>query len=108
MSYDINGARIIDNYEAHPITVDNEGQATAQLSGLVAQQFAFAQGGEAFNSSFFGNTFGNVCTSTEDIGRVREPLSGSIDLTGREVRVRGAEVFDALRIPRTSFRPARL
>jgi hypothetical protein len=99
MAHDIAGARVVDNYEGHPITIDNEGQATAQLGGLVAQIFAFAQGGGAFNASFFGNTRGNVCTAKEDVGRFREPLAAAADLTRHEVRVRAAEVFQDPNFP---------
>ena len=93
LSYDVQGARTVDNYEGHPITVDNEGQATSQLGGLVAAIFRFAQGGGAFNSSFFGNTDGNVSRADEGTGQFREPLNAAADLTKAEIRVRAAEVF---------------
>ncbi|HMK29715.1 MAG TPA: hypothetical protein VK473_08540, partial [Terriglobales bacterium] len=99
MSYDVAGARIIDNYEGHPITVDNEGQATAQLGGLTAKDFPFAQVGGAFNTSFFGNTTGSVCIAKETVGDFREPLSTPVDLRHSEVRVRAAEVYQAPNIP---------
>lgn len=99
LAYDIAGARIVDNYEGHPITIDNEGQATAQFGGLVAKDFPFAQGGGAFNPSFFGNTTGNVATTKEVTGDFREPLAKSADLTHAEVRVRAAEVYQAPSIP---------
>ena len=106
LAYDIAGARIVDNYEAHPITVDNEGQMTAQLGGLVAKDFPFAQVGGAFNPSFFGNTTGNVAIAKEAVGDFREPLKKLADLTHGEVRVRAAEIFQAPNIPAnaTGFR----
>lgn len=99
MSYDVAGARIVDNYEAHPITIDNEGQATAQLGGLVAKDFPFAQVGGAFNPSFFGDTTGNVAIAKEATGDFRELLKDPADLTRAEVRVRAAEVYQAPNIP---------
>ncbi len=93
MSYDVTGARIVDDYEGHPITVDSEGQATAQLGGLIARDYPFAQVLGAFSPSFFGNTTGNVSTAPEAPGDFREPLSGAADLRRAEVRVRAAEVF---------------
>lgn len=99
LAYDVAGARIVDNYEGHPITADNEGQATAQLGGLVAKDFPFAQTGGAFNGSFFGNTTGNVCIAKEKVGDFREPLKKPADLTKAEVRVRAAEVYQEPTIP---------
>jgi dienelactone hydrolase len=98
-AYDIAGARIVDNYERHPITVDSEGQATAQTGGLVANDFPFQQVGGAFNPSFFGSTTGNVSTVKEGTGDFREPLATLADLTGADVRVRAAEVYQAPNIP---------
>jgi hypothetical protein len=99
LSYDIAGTRIVDNYEAHPITTDSEGQATSQLGGLVAKDFPFAQTGGPFNPSFFGNSTGNVCTAKEKVGDFREPLAKPADLTHAEVRVRAAEVYQAPNMP---------
>jgi hypothetical protein len=99
MSYDVVKSRVVDNYEGHPITVDNEGQGTAQLGGLVAKEFPFSQSPGAFNGSFFGNTTGNVSIAKEKIGDFREPLRKVADLSKAEVRVRAAEVYQAPTIP---------
>jgi hypothetical protein len=106
LSVDVAGARIVDNYEGHPITVDNEAAATTQLGGIIAKEFPFSQSGGAFNPSFFGNTNGNVCTTKEINGHFREPLEKAVDLSPLEVRVRAAEVFQAPSIPAnaTGFR----
>lgn len=93
VAYDVQSARIVDNYDGHPITIDNEGQATSQLGGLVAGTFHFAQGGGAFNTSFFGNTDGNVSQCKKRSGQFREPLRRSADLRKAEIRVRAAETF---------------
>ncbi len=102
LAFDVADARVVDNYEGHPITIDNEGQATTQLGGLVANDFAFAQSPGAFNTSFFGNTTGNVESAKAKVGDFREPLAKLADLRKAEVRVRAAEVFQAPNIPATS------
>jgi hypothetical protein len=106
LSYDVSSARIVDNYEGHPITQDSEGQPTAQSGGLVAKDFPFSQSAGAFNPSFFGNTTGNVSTSKGATGDFREQLKSLADLTSSEVRVRAAEVYQAPNIPAkpTGFR----
>ncbi len=105
MSYDVDRARIVDNYEGHAITVDNEGQLTSQMGALVAGIFHFAQGGGSFNSSFFGNTDGNVSQCKDGTGQFREPLKTAVDLTKAEIRVRAAEVFEgAIPAQPTGFR----
>jgi hypothetical protein len=101
LSYDVKGERIVDNYEGHPITSDNEGAPTAQLGGLTAQEFPFSQSGAAFNASFFGNTTGNVCLARESTGSFRELLKDVTDLSQSEIRVRAAEVYQAPTIPAT-------
>jgi dienelactone hydrolase len=100
MSYEEANTRIVDNYESHPITSDNEGQATAQ-QGLLAADYPFAQAPGAFNSSFFGDTTGNVLQQRENTGSFREPLKSAADLTSLDVRVRAAEVYQAPTIPPT-------
>ena len=103
LAFAIAESRIVDNYDGHSITQDSEGQPTTQSGGLTAQDFRFAQaGGAAFNSSFFGNTEGNVANAKEATGDFREPLKGPADLTATEVHVRAAEVFQAPNIPATA------
>jgi hypothetical protein len=106
IAFDVAGARVVDNYEGHPITSDNEGQPTTQSGGLTAQDFPFAQVGGAFNSSFFGNTEGNVANAKEATGDFREPLARPVDLRTAEMRLRAAEVYQAPNIPNsaTGFR----
>lgn len=106
LAYDIDDARVVDNYDGHPITENNEGETTAQLGGLVAVNHRFAQGPGAFNDSFFGNTNGNVSIVPDRDGSFREPLKDRADLTEAEVRVRAAEVYEDPNIPaqRTGFR----
>lgn len=101
LSCDVAKSRIVDNYEGHLITKDNEGQPTTQ-TGILAQEFPFSQSGGAFNHSFFGNTTGNVLQPKESIGSFREPLKATADLTKSEVRVRAAEVYQSPTIPPTA------
>jgi dienelactone hydrolase len=106
LAFDVPRARVVDNYEGHPITVDSEGQATAQLGGLVAKEYAFTQGAGAFNGSFYGESTGNVANAPENVGRFREPLANPLDLRRVEIRVRAAEVYEPPTIPpnTTGFR----
>ena len=105
LSCEVANARTIDNYEGHPITKDNEGQTTAQ-TGILAKDFPFSQSVGAFNTSFFGNTTGNVLQPRENVGDFREPLKDAADLSRAEVRVRAAEIYQAPTIPSnaTGFR----
>jgi dienelactone hydrolase len=105
LSSKVANARTVDNYEGHPITQDNEGQATAQ-NGILASDFPFSQSGGAFNNSFFGHTTGNVLQQRESVGEFREPLKVVTDVSRAEVRVRAAEVYQAPTIPpnATGFR----
>jgi hypothetical protein len=100
LACDVAKARIVDNYEGHPIGSDNEGQATAQL-GIIAGEFPFAQAAGAFNASFFGHTTGNVLRQEKSTGSFREPLKTATDLSQLEVRVRAAEVYQSPTIPPT-------
>ena len=99
LGYDVAGTLVVDNYDGHPITVDNQGQATAQIGGIAAKDYPFSQSGGAFNTSFFGNTTGNVMTAREAMADFREPLRRPVDLRRAEVRVRAAEVYQAPNIP---------
>jgi hypothetical protein len=105
LSCEVAKTRVVDNYEGHPITQDNEGQPTAQ-NGVLAQEFSFSQSAGAFNRSFFGHTTGNVLQQRETVGDFREPLREVADLSRAEVRVRAAEVYQTPTIPpnATGFR----
>jgi hypothetical protein len=106
LSFDLVGQRVVDDYEGHPITVDSEAAPTAQLGGLIANNFPFAQGAGAFNRSFFGNTNGNVCRSDGAMGDFRSALGRPADLRAAELWLRAAEVFNGQNIPAnpTGFR----
>jgi dienelactone hydrolase len=106
LGVEVTDPRTVDDYEGHPITVDSEAQATAPSGGLVAKDFAFTQGGGAFNGSFFGATIGNVSVAQDGPGDFREPLREPADLSASEVRVRAAEVYVEPSIPSnpTGFR----
>ena len=65
---------------------------TAQELDLVAQS------PRAFPNAF-GNTVGLVLRSTSRTARFRSELAAPTDLTGKEVWIRAAEVFDGVAVP---------
>jgi len=106
LSYEVAGTRVVDNYEGHPIAVDNEGAPASGIGSAVAAIFPFAQTAGAFNGSFFGDTRGNVIVVRDGAGQFREALKTPADLTKAEVRVRAAEVVQGTPLPpqATGFR----
>jgi dienelactone hydrolase len=112
LSFSVRDAiRIVDDFDAHPITQNREQQPTAQLGGLFAERYAFRQTSPgpawpmSFNWSFFGETVGAVARCREGEGSFREQLRAVIDLNRAEVRVRAAEVFNSNIPPQgTGFR----
>lgn len=100
IAFEQSGATTVDDHEDIPIATNTLSQPTAQSAGLTADQHAFSQGGAtAFNSSFFGNTTGMVARSTSTSGRFRSQLAAPVDLTGKEIWIRAAEVYNGSTVP---------
>ncbi len=100
VSFEQPGATTVDDHENRNVAVNTIGQATTQAGGLTADEFDFSQAGaRPFNSTFFGNTVGLVARTTAPAGRFRSALGGARDLTGKEVWVRAAEVYDGTSVP---------
>ena len=106
MSYDINGTRIIDNYEGHPITVTTKDKPQASSAAWWRSNLHSRKAAGHSTRAFSGIRLEMSARQQRISVDFREPLSGSIDLTGREVRVRAAEVFDSHNFPAnpTGFR----
>ena len=73
--------------------------ACDRTGGLIANEFPFAQQPGAFNGTFFGRTTGMVAQSEKSNGTFRSQLSSSTDMTGQEVWIRAAEVFNNANLP---------
>jgi hypothetical protein len=100
VSFEQPGSVTVDDHENRNVALNTLGQPTTQRGGLTADEFDFSRSGaKTFNSSFFGNTVGLVATTTAAAGRFRSGLGAARDLTGKEVWVRAAEVYDGARVP---------
>jgi outer membrane protein OmpA-like peptidoglycan-associated protein len=100
VSFEQPGVTTVDDHENRNVALNALGQATAQTAGLTANEFDFSQAGASpFNGTFFGNTVGLVATTTAPAGRFRSALGAARDLTGKELWVRAAEVYDGASVP---------
>lgn len=97
ISYEEAGLVTVDDHENRNIALNTLGQATSQAGGLTADEHDFSQAGPSpFNSTFFGSTIGMVAETTATTGTFRSQLNGPTDLTGKEIWLRAAEVYDGL------------
>jgi len=95
LSFEQHGAFTVDNHEdGNGIARNSLNAATQQLGGLSADEFAFHQGGGAFNTSFFGESVGMVARPGGNGRLFVQGLAGARDFTRQEVWIRVAEVFD--------------
>jgi hypothetical protein len=104
LSFAIQNETTIDNYEDHNgIGTNSMGQPNTQSGGLTANEFPFAQGAPGrFNDSFFGNTIGMVAQCKRTNGIFRWQLSAPVNLVGREIWIRSADVYDGQQAPSTT------
>jgi dienelactone hydrolase len=94
LSFEEAGVTTVDNFEdGNGIATNSLGAPTQQQGGLAADEFAFHQGGGAYNGSFYGDSTGMVARPGGSARVFVEVLNGNVDLTGREVRIRVAEVY---------------
>jgi hypothetical protein len=99
----------VDDNEGPDIRQNTLRQTNTWAGGLTAQRCQFAQrpacilaqigGGNKTNKTFFGDTRGMVARSSLKSGRFKWVLGGTMDLSGREIRIRAAEVYDGLSVP---------
>jgi hypothetical protein len=96
LSYSLDNVLTVDNYEdGNGINLNSLGQPNSQSGGLTATENAFSQtGATRFNDSFFGNTIGMVAKTKEANGTFRWALSRPVNLAGREIWIRAADVYD--------------
>jgi hypothetical protein len=100
ISFEATGATTIDDHENRNISVNTLGAPTTQSAGLTAAEFDFQQGVlSSFNRSFFGKTVGMVAQTSAAGGLFRSQLAAEANLTGRELWVRVAEVYNGTSVP---------
>ncbi|NUO07657.1 MAG: S8 family serine peptidase [Candidatus Brocadia sp.] len=99
ISAEISTATTVDDYENSNIRINTLGQATVDAGTLTSREVAFSQPGAGPDTTYFGNTHGMVAQSPTAMGTFREPFIGEINLAGREVWLRAAEVYHGTPIP---------
>jgi outer membrane protein OmpA-like peptidoglycan-associated protein/dienelactone hydrolase len=100
ISFEASGAITVDDHENRNISINALGAPTTQSAGLTAAEFDFQQGViSSFNNTFFGKTVGMVAQTSAAGGLFRSQLSANTNLTGREVWVRAAEVYNGSAVP---------
>lgn len=107
ISFERSGSTTVDDNEGLDIRRNTRGQTNTWAGGLTAQRCEFAQtgcktkkgGATEINWTFRGNTRGMVARSSLKSGRFKWVLGGTMDLSGREIRIRAAEVYNSLSVP---------
>jgi outer membrane protein OmpA-like peptidoglycan-associated protein len=100
ISYEEKGFLLVDDHENRNISLNALSQPTQQSGGLTAAEFDFSRNGSAtFNDSFFGKTVGMVAQTSSAGGDYKTELGSPLDLTGKEVWLRVAEVYNGSSIP---------
>jgi hypothetical protein len=93
-SFEIPNTFTVDHHEdGNGIGVNSLNQLTAPAGGLIADEYAFRQGGGAYNGSFFGDTIGMVAEGEQN-GTFRSPLDKPVEVSKKEIWIRAAEVFE--------------
>jgi hypothetical protein len=99
ISAEISTSTTVDNYENSNIRINTLGQTTVDAGTLTSREVVFFQPGVVPDTTYFGNTHGMVAQSPTALGTFREPFIGELNLTGREVWIRAAEVYNGIAIP---------
>ncbi|MDQ3775004.1 MAG: S8 family serine peptidase [Pseudomonadota bacterium] len=99
ISFERTGPTIVDDNEDHDIDRNALGKRNSKSGRLTADEYEFGKTSGAFNGTFYGNTRGMVAQSSTASGLFRWDLGAPMDLTGREILVRTAEVYDGSSVP---------
>ena len=92
LSFEIPQTFTVDHHQdGNGIGTNSLGQPTLQEAGLVADEYAFRQGGGSYNSTFFGDTIGMVAEGERN-GIFRSALDKPVEISQREIWIRAAEV----------------
>jgi dienelactone hydrolase len=98
ISGELAGQRTVDDHEDADISVNTLGQRTVQR-GVTAKQHPFEKSAGAFNATFFGRTKGMVAQRTAAPALFRSELGRSVDVRGKEIWLRAAEVYNGSSVP---------
>jgi hypothetical protein len=106
-SLDLRRSLTVDDNEGSDIRRNTRGQINTWAGGLTAQRCEFAKtgcrlvrgGAATIDTTFYGNTRGMVARSSLRSGRFKWVLGGTMDLSGREIRLRAAEVYNGSNVP---------
>jgi hypothetical protein len=109
LSFELARQLTVDNHEdGNGIGTNSLGRPTSASGGLAADEHPFRQGAPGrFNDSFFGNTIGMVAVPRKGTtGMFRSELAAPLDVRGREIWIRTAEVHTGGALPAaaTGFR----
>ncbi|HEY3569638.1 MAG TPA: S8 family serine peptidase [Thermoanaerobaculia bacterium] len=99
ISFEQTGALTVADHENRNVLVNALGQPSGPSPGLTADEFDFKQGGHNFNGTFYGNTGGLVAQSSSPSAQFRSQLAAPRDLTGKEIWIRAAEVYNPIGVP---------
>lgn len=108
ISFERTGSTTVDDNEGSDIRRNTRRQINTWAGGLTAQRCKFSQtgcnlartgGAITINRTFYGNTRGMVARSSLKSGRFKWVLGGTMDLSGREIRIRVAEVYNGSSVP---------
>jgi hypothetical protein len=97
LSFQWNEALTVDNHEENNDITKNSLDGPTSQTALSAEEFAFHQssfmGLATFNDTFFGKSLGMVIQCERLGGTFRSELPDPLDVTAREIWLRGAEVY---------------
>jgi hypothetical protein len=103
LSFELPGQVTVDDFQ-HSVNTNALGGPNTIAGGLSAADYVFNQRGQlTFNASFFGDTAGLVGRNRPGVLRLQLPVAA--DVTGKEIWVRAAEVWNGTSVPAaaTSF-----
>lgn len=104
---DLRRSITVDDNEGSNIRRNTRGQLNTWAGGLTAQRCEFVKtgcrlvrgGAATIDTTFYGDTRGMVARSSLRSGRFKWVLGGAMNLSGREIRLRAAEVYNGSSVP---------
>jgi hypothetical protein len=106
LSFNINDADTIDNYEDdNGIETNSIGELNSYSPSLIVNEYNFSQHERTithFNNTFFGNTIGMVIQPSEALGIFRWAVRFPMRFVNREIWIRCADVYNGTKTPSTN------